>query len=88
MDITQFTQPMFLGISFLMLIPILMILLALLLPYPINRWANIIVAIFFFLFNLVGVPTYVGWYDKFLIVVSLVFNAMTVYYAWTWTVDV
>lgn len=87
MDITQFTQPMFLGISALMVIPIIMILVALLVPYPINRWANIIVAVFFFLFNIVGVPTYVGWYDKFLLAVSLVFNVMTVYYAWTWALE-
>ena len=39
-----------------------------------NRWANIIVAGFFFLFNLVGLPTYPSAYDKFLLVVSLVFN--------------
>jgi len=86
-DVTQFTQPMWLGISVLMLIPILMILFSLLLPYPINRWANILVAVFFFLFNIVGIPTYVGWYDKFLIIVSLIFNVMTVYYAWTWALD-
>jgi len=86
-DVSQFTQSMWLGVSILMVIPILMILLALLLPYPINRWANIIVAVFFFLFNLVGLPTYIGWYDRFLIVVGLVFNVMTVYYAWTWAVE-
>lgn len=35
------------------------------LPYPINRWANIVVAVGFFLFNLIGLPTYPGAYDKF-----------------------
>jgi hypothetical protein len=38
----------------------------------------------FFLFNVVGVPTYPGWYDKFLIVVSLVFNVVTIWRAWNW----
>ena len=58
------------------------------LPQPVNRWANIIVAVFFFLFNLVGLPTYPSAYDKFLLAVSLVFNVMTVWTAWkNWAVD-
>ncbi|MBW7882043.1 MAG: hypothetical protein H3C34_05280 [Caldilineaceae bacterium] len=83
-DISKFTQPIWLGISVLMVIPIIMLLLSLMLPQPVNRWANIIVAVFFFLFNLVGLPTLVGTYDKFLIVVSLVFNVMTIWVAWNW----
>lgn len=79
------TQPMWLGIAVLMLIPILMVVLTLELPQPISRWANIIVAVFFFLFNLVGLPTYPSWYDRFLIVVGLVFNVVTVWRAWTWS---
>ena len=80
----QMTQPMWLGIAALMLIPIIMVLLSLILPYPVNRWANIIVAVFFFIFNLIGLPTYPSAYDKFLIAVGLVFNAVTVWYAWNW----
>jgi hypothetical protein len=79
------TQPMLLGIAVIMLIPILMVLFTLELPQPINRWVNIIVAVFFFLFNLVGLPTYPSWYDRFLIVVGLVFNVITVWQAWTWS---
>jgi len=70
--------------AILMVIPILMVFLSLVLNQPVNRWANIVVAIFFFLFNLVGLPTYPSWYDKFLIVVGLVFNVLTVWYAWKW----
>jgi hypothetical protein len=80
----QITQKMWLGIAVLMLIPILMVLLSLVLPYPINRWANIIVAVFFFIFNLIGLPTYPSAYDKFLIIVGLVFNTLTVWTAWNW----
>jgi hypothetical protein len=80
----QFTQGMWLGIAVLMLIPILMVALSVILPQPVNRWANIIVAFFFFLFNLVGLPTYPSMYDKFLLAVSLVFNVATVWYAWNW----
>ena len=78
------TQTMWLGIAALMVIPIVMIILTMTLGQPANRWLNIIVAIFFFLFNLVGLPTYPGWYDRFLLVVSLGFNVMTVWYAWKW----
>ena len=76
---------MWLGIAILMLIPIVMVLLSLLLPYPLNRWVNIIAASFFFLFNLIGLPTYPSAYDKFLIVTGLVFNVLTVWYAWNWS---
>ena len=81
---TPFPISAWLVAAVLMLIPILMVVLSLTLPYSVNRWANIIVAVFFFLFNLVGLPTYPSAYDKFLIVVGLGFNAVTVWYAWQW----
>ena len=80
----RITQTMWLGIAILMVIPIVMVFLSLTLKYPVNRWANIIVAVFFFVFNLIGLPTYPSAYDKFLIVVGLVFNGVTVWYAWNW----
>jgi len=80
----KFTQVMWLGISILMVIPIVMVFLSLTLNYPVNRWVNIIVAIFFFLFNLVGLRTYPSAYDKFLLIVSMGFNVLTVWYAWKW----
>ena len=78
------TKGMFLGIAILMVTPIVMVVLSMTLNYPVNRWANIIVAIIFFGINIVGLPRYPGAYDKFLIIVSLVFNALTVWYAWKW----
>ena len=78
------TQNMLLGIAILMLIPIVMLFLSLTLTYPLIRWVNIIVAISLFGFNLIGLPTYPGAYDKFLIIVGLVFNVLTVWYAWNW----
>jgi hypothetical protein len=80
----QITQELWLGIAILMVIPIVMVFLSLTLKYPVNRWANIIVAIIFFGFNLIGLPTYPSAYDKFLIVVGLVFNVLTVWYSWKW----
>jgi hypothetical protein len=80
----QISQKMYLGMAILMVIPIVMVFLSLTLKYPLNRWTNIIVAIFFFVFNIIGLPTYPGAYDKFLIIVGLVFNVLTVWYAWKW----
>ena len=80
----KFTQRIGLTIAVLMVIPILMVVLTLMLPQNISRWVNIIVASFWFLFNLVGLPTYPGHYDKFLLAVSMVFNGITIWYAWKW----
>ncbi len=80
----QATPAMYVGLAVLMLIPIVMLLLSLTLQYPVSRWANIIAAVLLFGFNLVGLPTYPSAYDKFLIIVGLVFNAVTVWYAWKW----
>ena len=80
----QISQKMWFGMAILMVMPIVMLFLSLTLDNPVNRWANIIVAGFFFLFNLVGLPGYPGAYDKFLIIVGLGFNVLTVWYAWRW----
>ena len=80
----QVSQGMYLFMAILTVVPVLMVFLSLTIPYKINRWGNIIVALFFFLFNLVGLPTYPSAYDKFLIVVGLLFNLLTVWYAWKW----
>lgn len=77
-------QWMYLAMAALMLIPILMIFLSLVLPQPVSRWVNLIVAGFFILFNLLGLPTYPSLYDKFLLVISMVFNGVTIWYAWNW----
>ena len=69
----------------IMLIPIVMLVLTLTLPHPAIRWVNILAAIFLVIFNLIGLP-YKGAYDNFLIIVSIVFNVLTVWYAWKWEV--
>jgi hypothetical protein len=79
----QATQGMWMLIAVIMLIPIVMVVLTLTLQYPAIRWINIILAIFLVIFNLVGLP-YDGAYDNFLILVSFLFNAMTIWYAWKW----
>ena len=66
-------------------IPIVMVVLTLTLDYPMIRWLSLVAAGFLFVFNLIGVHTYPGAYDKFLIIVGLGFNALTIWYAWMWT---
>jgi hypothetical protein len=80
----QMTQAMWLGIAVLMLIPIVMVVLTVTLKYPAIRWANLIVAVFWIVFNLSSLNTYPSAYDKFLLIVSMGFNVLTVWYAWTW----
>jgi hypothetical protein len=81
----QPSQGMWLFIAAIMLVPILMVVLTLTLPYPAIRWVNIIVAIIVVVFNIFSLP-YPGAYDNFLIIVSFVFNGLTIWYAWKWVV--
>jgi Family of unknown function (DUF6326) len=84
MEGVQVSQKAWLGIAVFMVIPIFMVFLSLTLDYPVIRWANIIVAIIIFAFNLISLPTYPSAYDKFLIIVGLGLNVLTVRYAWKW----
>ena len=77
------TQWMWIMAAVIMLIPIVMIFLSLTVPYSAIRWANIVAAIFLFLFNVASLRGY-ALYDQFLLVVSFVFNALTVWHAWKW----
>jgi hypothetical protein len=80
----KMTQGMLMLMALLMLIPIVMVVLSLTLSYPTIRWISIILAGFLFVFNIAGLPTYPGFYDKFLIIFGLVFNILIIWYAWTW----
>lgn len=73
---------MMLGIAIFMVIPVVMDVLSMTLHHPVNRWANIIVAIILFGFNLFGLPIFPGAFDKFFIIVGLGFNVVTAWYAW------
>jgi hypothetical protein len=77
------SQAMWMAIAVIMLVPILMVVLSLVLPYPAVRWVTIGVTILVIIFNIIGLP-YKGVYDNFLIIVSLVFNALVIWYAWKW----
>jgi hypothetical protein len=78
-------KKVYLGIAVFMVIPIIMVFLSITLQDNINRIVNIIIAGIFFIFNLLALPSYQA-YDKFLLIVSLVFNALTIWYAWNWNI--
>ena len=81
----QTSQELYLGMAVLFVIPILMVFMTLAMNYKANRWANMIFAILFFVINLIGLPGYPSYYDQFLIIGGLVFNLLTIWYAWKWT---
>jgi hypothetical protein len=67
-----------------MTIPVVMIVLSLTLKYPVNRWANIVIGIFYTGYGLIGVTKYPSAYDRFLVFVGIVFTALVVWYACKW----
>lgn len=75
---------MWLLAALVMLIPIVMVVASLILPYPLIQWLAIAAAVFLVLFNLVGLP-YPALFDNFLILFSFIFNALIAWYAWRWT---
>lgn len=81
-DGKPYTQAMLMVMALMMLVPILLVYLNLILPNSISRWVNIIVAGAWIILNLATLRGYPGWYDRFLLVVSMVFNGVTIYYAW------
>jgi hypothetical protein len=77
------SQGVYLGIAAFMVIPAVMVALSLILNHSVNRWANIIIAFLFFILNGASLLTY-SPFDIFLLVVSMIFNILTVRYAWQW----
>jgi len=82
-DQTQMTPVMWTGIAVLMMIPIVMVVISLTLNNPVNRWANIIAAVFWIGFNLLSLGGY-PIYEKVLLVISMGFNVLIIWYAWNW----
>jgi len=79
----QFTPVMWLAIAILMATPVVMIILSLTLPHNANRWANIIVAIFWIVFNLSSLNRY-PLFNKVLMSMSMGFHVLIIWYAWKW----
>jgi hypothetical protein len=77
------TQSMWLAAALIMLVPIVMVVVSLTLPFPLIGWVSLVVTAVVVVFNVFGLP-YPGWYDNVLILVSFVFNALIAWYAWGW----
>jgi hypothetical protein len=84
-SVYEATHGIWVGIAALMLSPIVMLVLNLTLNLRAIRWANIIVAIFWIVFNLGALSGYPP-YNKFLLIVSIVFSVMIVWYALKWVI--
>ena len=78
------TPIIWLAAALVMLVPIVMAVASVSFAGPVIRWANIVAAVGLFGFNLIGLPTYPSLYDRFLIVVGLGFNVLTIWTAWGW----
>ena len=77
-------EMMWLASAITMIVPGVMVFLSLTLKNKANRWANIIIGIFYTGYNLIGLPSYPSAYDMFLIIVGILFTALIVWYAWKW----
>lgn len=78
-------QAIWVGIAALMLSPIIMIVLNLTVNHQAIRWANIIIAGFWIIFNLSALSGYPP-FNRFLLIVSVVFNLITIWFAWKWDI--
>lgn len=77
-------QGTWLAVATIMLTPIILAVLTLVLDQGAARVVNIAGASLWFLFNAFSVMSYPGYYDRFLLTVSLGVNILTVYYSYTW----
>jgi hypothetical protein len=81
----QITQVWLLGLVILMVSPSIMVFLSLTLKVKANRWANIILGIFYTCFMLYTMLMPGVWaYYIFLGIVEVVLTVLIVWYAWKW----
>ena len=78
------TPTIWMAAAVIMLVPIAMAIVSVMLGGQPARWAHVVAAVGLFAFNVVGLPTYPGLYDRFLIAVSLGVNVAIAWTAWTW----
>jgi hypothetical protein len=89
-DGIQVTQIVMVGNAIMMVIKSVMFFLSLTIPYPIIRWTNIILAIFFIGIFLMqfgyyftnNVPPWAYYYV--FVAAEIVFYALIIWYAWKW----
>lgn len=83
------SSELFLVMSLIFVVPIFMTFLTLVLKYPANRWANLVLGLFFAVFDLVflGLVLF-QWhsagYEIVWSIAYLVYTTLVVWYAWRW----
>lgn len=84
-DGAKATPLMMFGISVLMSLTIIMVVLTLVLNRRLAQWLNIIVAVFWSLFNLADFASYLTRpYDLYLILVSVFFTFVIIWWSFRW----
>jgi hypothetical protein len=78
------TQGSLLGAALYMAIPAVMVFLSLALKPKVNRWANIILGVFYLVTNSISFLTDSWAYFIVLGVVEVVLTALIVWHAWKW----
>lgn len=80
------TNELLLIMSLIFSVPIFMIFLSLILEYKVNRLTNLIIGIFFVLFDLIFLVLFLGAfsYETFWSIIYPVFPVLIVWYAWRW----
>lgn len=79
------TEEMLAVMAIMMMIPIFMVFLSVELPYKANRWANIIVAIFFIVIDGIGFIIPRPAYENILGFGYIFFCVVIIWYAWKWS---
>jgi hypothetical protein len=89
-DGIQTTKEVLVGNAIMMVISSVMVFLSLTLPYPIIRWANIILGIFFIYVVFITLAYYfthniLTWaYYYVFVITEIVLYGLIVWYAWVW----
>ena len=78
------TNEMLAIMAAMMMVPIFMVFLSLELKYKLNRYANIIIAIFFIILDATGFIIARPLYENILGIGYIIFCALIVWYAWKW----
>jgi len=82
--VVPMTNEMLAVMAIMMMIPIFMVFLSIELKFKLNRWANIIVALFFIIIDGTGFIVARPIYENIFGIGYVLFCALIVWYAWKW----
>ncbi|MFW9806779.1 MAG: DUF6326 family protein [Candidatus Thorarchaeota archaeon] len=78
------TNELLAAMGAMMMLPILMVFLSVQLDYKLNRWLNIIIALFFIVFDGTGFIVPRPLYENVFGIGYVLFCALIVWFAWKW----